>query len=371
MKHINTPKPMSGFSMIELMISVTIGLLLTAAVLQTFVSMKRTYEFNEEFSRIQQNGRFAMNYLTRDVRMAGHFGCFSRNFDSGKIEINLDADKRSDIAWDTTRPLLGYDNVTSSFNEFEGVVAGTDVIVIKSVSSSSFPLMPPGYNQGANMDVHIDFNEDCGGGSDCHEGEILMVSDCSKAKVFQATNIENKSSSKVLVTHSGAGYEPGNSHPVFQNSDGSYSQGQHADGAFKEGSFISRLESYAYYIRNSDSSGEPSLYRSRLGLSKATSSVVMSAEELVEGVEDMQIFYGEDTSGNGSPNYFVPADEVVDMGDVVSIQINLMVRSLRDYLTEAPASKTLSGTSLATASDQDRRIRKEFSAQIALRNRLK
>ena len=65
---------MQGFSMVELMVAVVLGLLLTAAVLQTFVSLKRTYEFQEEFSRIQENGRFGIEFLSRDIRNADFWG---------------------------------------------------------------------------------------------------------------------------------------------------------------------------------------------------------------------------------------------------------------------------------------------------------
>ncbi len=307
------PPRTSGFSMIELMISVTIGLLLTAAVLQTFVSMKRTYEFNEEFSRIQQNGRFAMNYLTRDVRMAGHFGCFSRNFDLSEMENDL-ADS-TNTAWDIAEPLDGHDNVSDSFSDYDDVVEGTDVIVLKFMNEKAYPLVSPFKNNNANGQffVHENLNADCGGGSDCHEGEIFMVTDCTKGAIFQATNIQNTSGGdSVNVTHSNSGaYTPGNLDPKI-------------DEAYGEGAFLARFESYAYYVAREDLNDEPALYRSRLTYSSNNAS--LTAEELVEGVEDMQILYGEDTSGNGSPNYFVPADEVVNMGDVVSVQINLSFR---------------------------------------------
>ena len=50
-----------GFSVIELMVAMAISLLLLGGVISIFVSSKSSYETNERLSRIQENGRFALN----------------------------------------------------------------------------------------------------------------------------------------------------------------------------------------------------------------------------------------------------------------------------------------------------------------------
>jgi len=50
-----------GFSIVELMVAVAISLLLLTGVVAIFVSSKTSYETNERFSRIEENGRFALD----------------------------------------------------------------------------------------------------------------------------------------------------------------------------------------------------------------------------------------------------------------------------------------------------------------------
>ncbi len=61
----------SGFALIELLIAMVLGLLLMTGAIQVMLSSKQTFRANEDISRIQENGRFALDVLIRDVRMAG------------------------------------------------------------------------------------------------------------------------------------------------------------------------------------------------------------------------------------------------------------------------------------------------------------
>lgn len=64
-----------GFSLVELMVAVTIGLIILAAVSGIFVTSKSTYNTTDSLARLQENARFAVHYLSRDIRMAGFAGC--------------------------------------------------------------------------------------------------------------------------------------------------------------------------------------------------------------------------------------------------------------------------------------------------------
>ena len=61
----------SGFALIELMIAMVLGLLLMTGAIQVMLSSKQTFSANEDSSRTQENGRFALDLLIGDVRMAG------------------------------------------------------------------------------------------------------------------------------------------------------------------------------------------------------------------------------------------------------------------------------------------------------------
>ena len=73
--HTSGNRNMRGLSLIELMIAMLIGLFLVLGLVQVFAASRTSYQLSEGLARVQENGRFAMDFLQRDVRMAGHFGC--------------------------------------------------------------------------------------------------------------------------------------------------------------------------------------------------------------------------------------------------------------------------------------------------------
>lgn len=67
----------TGMTLIEIMIALLIGAFLLGGVLQIFIGSKQTYRMQGNLSRLQENGRFAMEFLSQDIRMAGYWGCLS------------------------------------------------------------------------------------------------------------------------------------------------------------------------------------------------------------------------------------------------------------------------------------------------------
>ena len=67
----------AGFTLIEIMISLIVGAFLIGGVLQIFLNTQKTYRMQENLSRIQENGRFALEFISRDLRMADYRACYS------------------------------------------------------------------------------------------------------------------------------------------------------------------------------------------------------------------------------------------------------------------------------------------------------
>ena len=68
----------AGFSLIELMVGAVLGLLLLGAVIVVYMSVKRTFIAQDEDTGVVEGGRFAIDTITRDLRMAGLSGCAGR-----------------------------------------------------------------------------------------------------------------------------------------------------------------------------------------------------------------------------------------------------------------------------------------------------
>src|SRR5665647_885339 len=102
-----------GMTLIEIMIALLIGAFLIGGVLEIFINSRQTYRMQENLSRLQENGRFATEFISNSIRMTGYWGCL--------IPSSPDTD------------VAGTDNGTAT-----GVDAGTDTLTLKG----AFTLTP-------------------------------------------------------------------------------------------------------------------------------------------------------------------------------------------------------------------------------------
>lgn len=351
-----------GLTIVEIMVALVLSLILTAGVVEVFLGSKNTYRVNEALSRLQEDGRMALEYLSRDVRMAGYQGC-SRY---GPLTNTLN--NATTFAYDFAVGVMGYDNVTGTlpaalagFNPAPN--PGTDVIVVRRQADN--PVRIVQNNNGAQLFVEVIGTEAgaCSDGTDrvsgiC-EGDILMVSDCRKSRVFQTGNIQTTGSGSGItlnITHPASG-DPGNAISSWGGSSAP------EDERFGDDAEIVKVGSYAYYVAD-NADGIPSLYRK---------DGTTAAVEIAQGVEDLQILYGVDatpTDINQSAESYAAAGAVTNWDDVVSVRLHLLLRTIDNNMAEAPQSYRYVGVDNAAVAG-DRYIRKEFTALVALRNRLR
>ena len=317
------------------------SLIILAGVMHIFINNKQTYRVQEAFARLQENGRFALNLLVKDIRMAGYIGC------AGIVsKVNNMADLRdpkgtADAVGDFTGNGLGgyeYSSLPVALSETVNldsseVVAGTDIIHIKGGRSTGARL--DGNYDVNNAQIQLDpttavglFNVD----------DYLFISDCEHADIFVANSVSLKNVPNgdpvLTITHSNNNIGTKLSPPLY-----------------RDDAEILKFINSAYYI-GTNAAGNPALFRTSL----ANAGAILK-EELVEGVEDMQILYGEDTDGNGIPDTYVPANGVANMENVTSVRVELQVRSLEDNLTAKMTAYS------------DRKLRRTFTTSIAIRNR--
>ncbi len=97
----------SGMTLIEIMIAMVLGAFLIGGVIQIFLNTQRTYRMQENLSRMQENGRFALEFLSRDVRMADYRACYTDSLVANAINGTDNA---------TAAPqIIGTDKITISW----------------------------------------------------------------------------------------------------------------------------------------------------------------------------------------------------------------------------------------------------------------
>ena len=60
-----------GFSLVELMVALLLGTLITAAAVQMFITNQRSFRLQQTMSEVQETGRFAAELISKELRMAG------------------------------------------------------------------------------------------------------------------------------------------------------------------------------------------------------------------------------------------------------------------------------------------------------------
>lgn len=350
----------SGLGLVEIMIALVVGLILIGGLLQLFISSRQTFAVQEGMARLQENGRFALALLADDLRETGYRGCTS----IGPLTNTLN--QSASAAYDFAAGVQGFDNIGDSPPTGLGIAAavpGSDILVIKRMDGE--PVRIVKNNNGAQLFAEVTGVQSgaCADDSDrisgfCR-GDILLVSDCVKSRVFQATGLTvtgSGAAQTVNVEHAASG-TPGNA------SDSASWGGQSGTAAerFGEGAELARVASYVFYIApGAGADAPPALFRQSGGV----------AEELIDNVEDMQILYGintDDDAGRAVDDY-VTAAGVSDWAQVVSIRLALLLRSPEDNLARQPQVYRFDG---AEQTATDKRLRQEFETTITLRNRAK
>jgi type IV pilus assembly protein PilW len=337
-----------GMTLIEILIAMLLGAFLLAGVLQIFINTKQTYRMQEGLSRLQENGRFAMEFLTYDIRMSGFLGCNS------SAALNIIADPKAPnpkidapIPIPSANAVSGNNNVTNNWSTFacsdsNACIAGTDAITLYSANSCGGKLV--GNMTTANANIQINGTNTCNN----QTYDVLVVSDCSNTDIFVASNVS-----------SGGGIET-TAHANNQNSSNFLSKAYGPDAE------LLKFNSSTYFIRTG-ASGQPALWK----LDDNEHEPDKTPVELVEGIEDMQITYGVDTDADGTPNSYLTANNIITANWplVVSVRISLLARTLADNLSASAVAYDYNGAN--DLMPTDRRLRRVFSTTVALRNRLR
>lgn len=319
-----------GLTLVEMMVAMTIGLVLLGGIITVLSSSQNTYRVNEAMARLQENARYAFQLLSRDIRMAGYRGCAG----DGVAVTNVLEDATG-FLWRLDQSLEGFEAGANGWapalpSEVTSPQGSRDVIVVRGVEGiGANVLSHPSDSAGLNIPS----------GSGLQADDAVLVSNCQGAAIFQVTGIST-SGGQDTIEHDGGAGKPNSTAALGRT--------------FTDGE-IARIGTRIYYIRLNPR-GIPALYWRSGG----------NIEELVEGIENMQIQYGEDTDGDRAADIYRTADQVADWEAVVSVRIDLLVQSVEDGIASQPQAYTFNGAAVVPA---DRRLRQVFSTVISLRNR--
>lgn len=343
----STSSNQHGLTLVELLIALAIGLFLVGAIAALYVNTRSSFTYSNEVARIQETGRFALDTISRDIRMAGYNGC-SRSVTTLSVINNSSANPLLDI----TTPIRGFEGgslpsvLTSSSVGAINVSGGPDALILIGGSSSGEMVVSSHDPVLAQIDSFA---------HSVKSGEFMMVTDCYKATMFQVSAVATNN-----FQHN-AGGTPGNCSKFL--GAGCPVTGGGVSYVYKPGSSIMRVFSNAYFIGDSSlNNGTRSLYSMALEGTNGTPA----KRELLTNVEDMQILYGVDNDSNGVVDNYLAASAISDWSKVVSVRISLLIRSTGTNVTSAIQPYTYMGTQVTPT---DRALRQVFAETVVARNR--
>ena len=334
----------AGFSILELLISLMLGLVIIAGIVQLFSGNSRTYQIVNAQARLQESARYSFEFITSAAQTAGFYGCAP---EAEYIANGLNGAWAVIPEYNLTEPVNGFES------NGDGTYAPNDLLTL------------PRSEGGANLNVHINGNgidrtllepgSDLlifrtveqpyarldqtlqptadpvvftpGGEPDFNVNDVVLVADCEQAGMFTVTGVVDGADTQTLARAENPGGGP------FANSD----QVITLDGdvlaatlsilsrSYGEAATLGRVQSTIFFISPSVDANEAGVNINALWRKQGNEEPV----ELVQGVENMQIFYGVDLSNDDvvNVNQYQTIDNVVDLASIVTVRIRLDISS--------------------------------------------
>lgn len=329
-------KKNAGASITEFMIAMTLGAILITAITGVFISNKSNFNMQEGLMRIQENGRYTNFLLSEKIRMASFQGC---NNQSLVTITNLVSSPPASV--DLSDPILGYEGSASSWTPalpaaLSGVPkADTDVLEVR-LASNLGTTPSSNMNQASDAIAVIDHVS-------IQPGEFLLITDCELGDIIKASSGTTSTSIR---------------HTTTDNTSSNLSK------AYQTDSQILKFEYYAFYIKDTGRTNTTGLPIFAL----FQRDVDGNETELVEGVEEMRLNYGLDTTGDGTADTYDTASAVQagnQWAQVVSVNIALLLNSVNEAELK-PQQYAFQGT---TVTPTDNMLRRQWDNYITIRNR--
>jgi type IV pilus assembly protein PilW len=339
---------LKGFSILELMVAMTLSLILLGGVITLFASSRKSYESNDHLSRIQENGRFALDQIMRDIRSAGYLGCAKDASFTNTLKTS------TTLLWDFQNPVRGFQSTGSAWSPAlnatlvpSAAAINSDVLVVRAPDPDAQTKRISVLTATPTAEITVSPTSPV-----YDAGDTLMVTDCSATSVFEVT-----------------GYSAGTIQHVADVSQGAATGGVASAAnstanlgyAFPEGSTVLPVRTTIYYVRQSGVAGNGNSLWRRIGRN--------APEELVEGVDSLQLLFGVDTTGDRIVDDYVTASSVgsTNWANVISVRVGLLVRSLEQYGNDPDVGHNVLDAAIAAAADSRERL--IFTSTATLRNK--
>jgi len=312
-----------GMTLVELMIAMSLSLLLSGAGISVFVNNRHSFNQDENLQRMQDDARHAVREITFDIAMAGHYADLLipgsvTNDNSPSLTTDCGPVGAAEWMYQTVQPgtsqflsVVALDNASpaqaaANFSCITGAefVDGTDVVAIKRVA---------GIRAGARVN-----------------GQVYLRTNCPVGLLFREP-LGGVTAITVPAPNADWEYRPS-----------------------------------IYFIRNYENTpgdNVPTLCKKVLRIPGPG----MTTECIAAGIENMQVEYGIDITGDGFTNLYLPNPTLLQMQSVVAARVTLLARTA-DIDTRYENAKTYLLSNADPYPPQDNFLRQTVSTTVGIQN---
>lgn len=317
MKRIH--RSMAGFSLMELMVALVLGLFVTGAAVAIFSANRKTYAATESLGRTQEGVRTAFELMARDLRAAGSTPCGNSRGTVANVLNGAGSDW-----WSWNNDLVGSNaSMTDMPTSGAGSYASGDMMEIHSGNVGGVAIDTTTIASGAFTLTTTD--------QDFRPGDLAMVCDFVRAGIFQIGGVTPNSpaAGQTKITYAvGSTPAPGNASLNLAGCDSESPCTGEPLKTLQTGAVLSHLSSTRWYVGN-NADGGTSLYQQT-----ARESTPDAPDEIVPDVTAMQLRYLINTNANFvSDRQVTPDTEYRDAAAVTTANAWNRVLAVRITLT--------------------------------------
>jgi Tfp pilus assembly protein PilW len=314
-----------GLTLIELLVALMLGVILSAGMVSAYLNAKRTLLYEDQIARIQENGRYSIRLLSRELAMAGFLGGLPAVARPEVARVGTDCSV-GDWALDSRMPLdmvTDYSDtsppVSQGLNTLtcvdpDAIALGTDLIIIKrTAAAASMDSGVPGAKFNSSTVLRWYLQVESG-----NRGEWVQL---KPADLFSPT---------------------------------------HAESSLSYWEAVSRV----FFVRayaNEPGDRIPTLCMETLAGNAMTSRC------LVEGIENLQLEFGIDQDDDGIPNQYLAEPSAAELRQAITVRVHLLMRSINELTGHTDDNSYRLGQK-RVAPTGDAYIRRVVSTTVLLRN---
>jgi len=373
----NLRRTQRGLSLIETMVSIALGLLVVGAVLYVYMGSRGAYRISKSTSRTQEAGRFGLDAIMHDVREVGFIGCGSRMSMATYQPMSISQTATPPMTLGSAAQAIGgysassyQPGSTNPWPQPAGISpawlsGGGDVLVLRVATAS--PVMMVADSNTATPAIFVANN--CAGVT---TGDYVLASSCTSATLVRVSNAPPAPAAACNATGLpvAGGVEIDFAATDSNGNNVNNNPGTPPSFSYSSLASAQRFDEYTYYVGQMPFRQWPALYRYSLRAGVA--------EEIIDHVQSMSVYYGIDPGGGGAVQYQSAAQVQAANGgagnwaSVTSVRVQLLTAGDDAGVADLPRPALAFGAPNTPPSfvPPDTRYWQLFTATAALRDRL-